>query len=502
MFRSRASVAFLVTLAVSGSSKADFVELERMVEQPGADLAEKLGGTAVVVAVRNGAAGRSTWNVPQAFGLELAAALRRHHIDAVRAAADSRFEKLETADRPFNANHAKALKDTDRQAIVGVEWLAGKKPRIKIVAVGRQSAKPLWTSVVEPSDKALSLENNIPPENRAVVEFARKALGRPVREGDCTHLAEEALKAAGTGKRGIYHWGRELGPREAWLPGDLLQMERVTVTLPGGTRGFGHHTAVVEEVRNDAVVVLHQNAFPDGKVVQRETWPLAGIDGYIAAYRPWGWPQENVMPPACPTRATPAQAASEKKAGSSQPVNLLGLIDPRRDRVQGIWFFEKEGVLRSPCEFEARLQVAVEPPKSYSLEMTVERLQGSECFGLGITVGGRQTMLAIDGYNSRFTGLHNLDGKPANDNESTKTGTFLPLKKRVQLECRVKEDQIDLDIDKEPILHWQGDANRLSLSPDWPVPHSEWLFLSAFNSEFEISAFMLKTAHARFNTEQ
>lgn len=109
-----------------------------------------------------------------------------------------------------------------------------------------------------------------------------------------------------------------------------------------------------------------------------------------------------------------------------------------------------------------------------------------------ITVGGYQTMLEIDGFNSRFLGIHHFDGKPANENESTKAGTFLHLHKRA------------LNADCDPAT-WrsasttgQSSTGTATLtgsrsSPDWPVLHSDWLFLSAFHSEFEISAFTLET---------
>ena len=188
----------------------------------------------------------------------------------------------------------------------------------------------------------------------------------------------------------------------------------------------------------------------------------------------------------------PVLALSEPNVKSPAHVDLLHLVNPRLDRVQGIWFFEKNGRLRSPCEFEARLEIPVVPPKSYALRMTLERLQGRETFGIGVVAGGRQTMISIDNSNSRFTGLHNLDGKPAGANESTKRGTFLPLHQVAQLECRVTDRAIRLIIDKQEVLNWQGDPARLSVSPDWPVPHSDWLFISAFSSEFEISSFALE----------
>jgi hypothetical protein len=218
------------------------------------------------------------WNIDQAFAVELTAALRRRRVNAIRASADSRFQDLESADRPFTARQTKLLKPTDRKMMVGVEWFPGKNPHINLAAFAAGAAKPAWTSSVDVPESALELQKNIPPRNRKIVDFARKALGRPVREGDCTHLAEDALQAAGVGKRGVYRWGRELGPREPWLPGDILQMQRVNVRLPSGTRLFNHHTAVIEDVNHEFIVVLHQNALPDGKAVQRETWPTAGID--------------------------------------------------------------------------------------------------------------------------------------------------------------------------------------------------------------------------------
>lgn len=135
--------------------------------------------------------------------------------------------------------------------------------------------------------------------------------------------------------------------------------------------------------------------------------------------------------------------------------------------------------------------MAIEPPPAYSLDMTIERLQGSECFGLGIVVDGHQTMLEIDGDNSTVSGIHYLDGKPAKENESRKEGAFLPLRKRAHLVCAVRPGEIALDIDAQQVIHWRGEARRLSVSPDWPVPHGNWLFLGAFNSEFEISSFRL-----------
>lgn len=485
-------ITFVGVWLAAWPAEADFVELERLVDEPVTGLAEKLKGETVVVAVRGGARPARPWDIAQAAGVEVAEALRRHEIDAVRAAADPRLEKLEIGNRSFTAAQVKSVAEIGGEALVGVEWLAGKKPRLKLVAFSAKSPKAIWMQILAVPEAALSLEKNVPAMNRAAVGFARQALGTAVLDGDCTRLADECLKAAGTTRRGIYRWGRELGPREPWLPGDFIQMERVHIQGPGFVRDMGHHTAIVEDVRGDEVVVLHQNAFPKGKVVQRESWPISGISGgETVAYRPWDWPATSPLPPASPRRVSAPLVVRPPNGKPSPPVDLLHVLDPHLDRVQGVWFFDK-GDLRSPVEVEARLQVPAKPPKSYRLRMAVERLQGSEMLGVGLIVAGRQTMVSIDGFNSQFAGIHNLDGQPSNHNESTKQGAFLPLKKRVDLDCRVGENEIHLEIDKTPVVDWRGDPARLSLSPDWPVPHTDWLFVSAYLSEFDISSFTIE----------
>ncbi len=191
----RLSVLSLLLFAAR-SAEADFSELERLLAAPAENLAQKLGDAKVVVAVRNGVKGNKPWNIGEAAGLEMTAALRRHRIDAIRAAGDTRLDKLEASDQPFTDQQVESLPKAGRQVLVGIEWLSSKKPRLKITAFAADAAEPLWSKTLAVPDRALTLDNNIPPLNRAVVEFARKALGTRVRGGDCTHLPEDSLAAA------------------------------------------------------------------------------------------------------------------------------------------------------------------------------------------------------------------------------------------------------------------------------------------------------------------
>ncbi|MGH7194109.1 MAG: hypothetical protein ACREJM_11365, partial [Candidatus Saccharimonadales bacterium] len=209
----RIVLSFLAAWLAAQNASADFVEIGRLLDEPAAKLSEALRGKTAVVAVRGRTVAGAPWDVGQAAGVELTEALRRRQIDAVRAAADARLSGLEAGARAFHRRDAQMLKRAGREVLIGIEWIATRPARLKIAAFSAGSTKALWTASVDVPEAAQALANNIPPLNRAVVEYARQNLGRSVRDGDCTHLAEECLKAAGAGKRGVYQWGRELDER-------------------------------------------------------------------------------------------------------------------------------------------------------------------------------------------------------------------------------------------------------------------------------------------------
>ena len=468
---------------------ADYVEIEKILAKPSAELAEKLTDLKVVVAARELSKTGPGWAAHQAASYEVTAALRRAKVDAIRAASDTRLDKMELARTPFALRDLKPLKDVERTVLVGLEWTSTPKLKLRIVAWKEGEDKPLWSDQIELSRAAGDMNENVPPRNLTLIQTLRRQEGNKIGSGEAGELADEGLKAVSTVRRGMYRWGRELGPREPWLPGDILQLEKAGYKLGKHELNMKCHTMVVDEVKPDAIIVLHQNTVPKGKVVQRETLALKGLmtpGNDIAAFRPWEWPEEVVVPIERPLRFVAA-----KSTGKGPAIDLLKVLDTRLDRVHGVWFFEGKN-LRSQREFAARLQIPVDLPKSYVLRMKVERIEGTEQLGLGVVVDGKQTMVSIDAGDEQVLGLNQLDGKPAAENESAKKGAQLPVGKKVDIECRVEPGQITVQIDGKPALEWKGEATRLSVGSDYSVPQTEWLFLSATNSLFEISSLSLE----------
>lgn len=469
------------------SAQADFVELERLLIEPAQALAEKIGDQTAIVATRDLAKSPAPWPMHIAMAVEFNAALRRVKVDAVRAGSDPRFDKLESARTAFNARDLRFIKDADRKVLVGLEWNSALKSKLKIVAFQADLTKPLWTQSVEIPKSAVDLGKILPELNVAVLEFAKKQFGKKVGNGEGATLATEALKAAGTEKKETYRWGRELGPHEPWLPGDILQVENFFINLPQLKREYKHQVVVIEDIKPEEVVILHQNAFPKGMVVQRENWPTSTLtSGEIVAFRPWKWPEPNPYPPSYPARILPA-----KPVAVGKKVNLLKTLDPRLDRVHGVWYLDREN-LRSHRELCCRIQVPLAPPKSYLLSMSVKRLEGGNQLGLGIVVDGRQTMVSIDGGQGESTGLGLIDSKPANENDTTHTGVLLSPGKKTEVQCRVEPGQVKLTVDGKDVFEWKGDATLLSLPEEYAMPHSDWLFISSFDTMFEISSFSME----------
>lgn len=468
---------------------ADYVEIEKTVAKPSGELAEKLTDLKVVVAARELSKAGAGWAAHQAASYEVTAALRRAKVDAIRAAADTRLDKLELARTPFALRDLKLLKDVGRTVLVGLEWTSTPKLKLKIVAWKEGNDKPLWSEQIELSRAAGDMNENVPPRNLTLIQSLRRQEGNKIGNGDAFELADEGLKTVSTVRRGFYRWGRELGPREPWLPGDILQLEKVEYKFGKRELKMNHHTVVIDEVKPEEIIVLHQNTIPKGKVVQRDTWVLKGLinpNNDIAAFRPWEWPEEVVVPIERPLRFVATKSTSK-----GATIDLLKVLDTRLDRVHGVWYFEGKN-LRSQREFAARLQIPIDLPQAYKVRLKVERIEGTEQLGLGVVVDGKQTMVTIDAGDGQVLGLNQLDDKPAAENEAAKMGSQLPVGKKVEIECLVESGHIAVQIDGKPTWDWKGDASRLSVGSDYTVPQTEWLFLSATNTLFEISSLSLE----------
>ena len=170
----------------------------------------------------------------------------------------------------------------------------------------------------------------------------------------------------------------------------------------------------------------------------------------------------KLRPPTAPPKSPPVPRLTP---GSS--VDLLSLIDPARDALNGTW--TKQGNVLEIVEVAgiARLAIPYEVPGEYSLKLRVAR-QGGENGELDVIlpIADHFADIVIDAEtNPNTSGIH-LDWRNIVENETTYAGRVLPLGESVDLEFQVRRTGIKVLARGKAIIDWIGNPDRLTFHPD------------------------------------
>lgn len=169
---------------------------------------------------------------------------------------------------------------------------------------------------------------------------------------------------------------------------------------------------------------------------------------------------------------------------SENAIDLLKLIDLKKTFVFGDWKMER-GVLVSPTDQGVRLQIPYIPPEEYRIIMVIERCWHRFGMVLGIPAGnglGGGLGLDFTGGGESVSGLHLLDGKALQGNETRWKGVALGEGLPTTIVCTVRKTGIEVTRDGKPFLDWTGDLRRLSVSGDCAMPDPNMLSLATWTS--------------------
>ncbi|QDU38527.1 hypothetical protein Mal4_28560 [Maioricimonas rarisocia] len=183
------------------------------------------------------------------------------------------------------------------------------------------------------------------------------------------------------------------------------------------------------------------------------------------------------------TRQTQLDLSSQTEGN---PVNLLDVIQPSRDKLIGPWTLQN-GTLTSPMLQPARIDVPVKPPSSYVLTVEAERLQGRDSLNLGLVVGGRGVTVIMDGYGGQVTGLNRLDGRTGDVNESTHRGKVLPNGRRNTIVCTVTPKSVLVSANGRTVINWTGSPQRLSRDHRWTPGLDDHLQIGCWATKWRIT---------------
>ena len=196
-----------------------------------------------------------------------------------------------------------------------------------------------------------------------------------------------------------------------------------------------------------------------------------------------------------PTRSTPSEVTQpssflwkESKLVTEPigpPVDLLKLVDLKRDVVMGKWEQTETALIG---ESGSRIYLPVKLPEDYQLKYVVRRIQGTETLMLGFMIDGGQGAVALDGFGATVSGLL-VDGRGENDNCTTHRGTVFQGQTGARVVLTVHPGHVHVSVDGRTIANWFGDRHRLfHWDAGWSLPCRESPYVITANAKYVIES--------------
>jgi hypothetical protein len=177
----------------------------------------------------------------------------------------------------------------------------------------------------------------------------------------------------------------------------------------------------------------------------------------------------------------PSGQCRDTSGHERERIDLLKLIDLKKDSVAGTWTFEEGTLVTTGKPFE-RIQIPYIPPEEYDVVVVSDRKGGSNSLNLGLALGEVQFMVILDAQinGELASGLDLVDGVEFYRNVTcTKDNPFIGDKPNLVV-CSVRKTRISVKVNGKRIIDWKADTHRLSLFAQWKVPEKNTLFLGTW----------------------
>jgi hypothetical protein len=186
------------------------------------------------------------------------------------------------------------------------------------------------------------------------------------------------------------------------------------------------------------------------------------------------------------TRSTTenAQPAPAPQPANAAAVNLLALVDPRRDVVQGIWKLAADGITLEKPDAAGVLDLPYAPPEEYDFEIEFTPSVGNNSVNQFLVAAGRSFAWKLNAYGEKppLYCVDLLDGKSAEyrDEASAQKPLTLEAGKRCTSKLEVRRGSLRALVNGEEYLRWSGDFARLSLESHYKLHDNRHLGVGSF----------------------
>ena len=149
-------------------------------------------------------------------------------------------------------------------------------------------------------------------------------------------------------------------------------------------------------------------------------------------------------------------------------IDLLELVDPERDAAIGQWSWV-DGKLQCQPIKDGHLLLPVVVEGSYEFYLQFCRVAGNDTINPLIPVGGCKCAVVLGGWDNKISGLSDINGKPAIENE-TAVRTFrmrngLMYSVLISVDLKGDRAQIVAVVNNKPLIRWQGTPSALGFRP-------------------------------------
>jgi hypothetical protein len=157
-----------------------------------------------------------------------------------------------------------------------------------------------------------------------------------------------------------------------------------------------------------------------------------------------------------------------KAAPQANGVDLLKMIEPRRDGQRGTWRFSEGALIADghSASVHMRLDIPYVPPAEYDLIAVVEKedQEISGDFFVVLPGGGRSCSFSMDGFGGTVSGIFDLDGKNPREGPSRVEGPFFKPGIARTITYSVRKDSLTVRADGQDFYSWKGNWNRVSVN--------------------------------------
>ncbi len=176
----------------------------------------------------------------------------------------------------------------------------------------------------------------------------------------------------------------------------------------------------------------------------------------------------------------PASASIREKL-----VDLLPMIDPKKDAIAGTWQIE-DGQLIGGGHISPLITLPIQPPPEYDLEFQGKWINGSGEVVVVLLHAKGQVRMKIHAYHASgtLTGLEAVDGKilPTTSSPTRFVGKLIEQNTPYTVKCSVRRTGIRIEVNGKTVAGFQGDPARLALRQEASTPQEGTLAVGAWNS--------------------